>query len=99
MPRSDKDKVQHDREVRKIAKEYLGKGYKVEADLPGWEQPEIIKGVRPDIRAWKKGHETLVEVETPESVDCKRDEQQNKTFKKWSNGSQHKHFKRIVTEE
>jgi len=69
------------------------------ADLPNHEQPETIKGLRPDLRVGKKGHETLIEVETPESVESARDEKQKKIFKQWSERSQHKHFRRIITEE
>jgi hypothetical protein len=50
----------------------LRKGYRVLADLPGWEQPDTVKGVRPDLSVKKKGHETLIEVETPESEESKR---------------------------
>ena len=49
MSRSKRGQAEHDREVRKVANEYLEKGYKVLADLPNWEQPDTIKGVRPDL--------------------------------------------------
>ena len=81
MSRSKRGQAEHDREVRKVANEYLEKGYKVLADLPNWEQPDTIKGVRPDLSVKKKGHETLIEVETPESVESARDEKQKKIFK------------------
>ncbi|MEW6374739.1 MAG: hypothetical protein AB1502_02985 [Thermodesulfobacteriota bacterium] len=77
----------------------MRKGYTVLADLPGWEQPETIKGLRPDLRVRKKGHETLIEIETPESVESARDEKQKKVFKQWSAKSEHRHFRRIITEE
>ncbi len=48
------------------------------ADLQDWEQPDTIKGVRPGLSVKKKGHETLIEVETPESEESKRDEKQEK---------------------
>ncbi|MEW6374744.1 MAG: hypothetical protein AB1502_03010 [Thermodesulfobacteriota bacterium] len=99
MTRSKKGQAEHDREVRRVANEYLRKGYEVLADLPGWEQPETIKGLRPDLRVRKKGHETLIEVETPESVESTRDEKQKKAFKQWSAKSEHRHFRRIITEE
>ncbi|MEW6374724.1 MAG: hypothetical protein AB1502_02910 [Thermodesulfobacteriota bacterium] len=83
MNRSNKGQVEHDREVGRVANEYLRKGYTVLADLPGWEQPETIKGLRPDLRARKKGHETLIEIETPESVESARDKKQ----KRVSNGA------------
>jgi len=99
MSRSKRGQAEHDREVRKVANEYLEKGYKVLADLPNWEQPDTIKGVRPDLSVKKKGHETLIEIETPESLESARDEKQKKAFKQWSERSEHKHFRRIITEE
>ena len=99
MSRSKKGQAEHDREVRKVANEYLEKGYKVLADLPNQERPDTVKGVRPDLRVRKKGHETLIEVETPESVESARDEKQKKVFKQWSERSQDRHFRRIITEE
>jgi hypothetical protein len=79
--RLKENKVEHNREVRKVANEYLKKGYKVLADLPNQERPDTVKGVRPDLSVKKKGHETLIEVETPESVESARDEKQKKIFK------------------
>jgi len=99
MLRSKKGQAEHDREVKRVANEYFKKGYKVLADFPGWEQPDTIKGMRPDLRVRKKGHETLIEVETPESVESARDEKQKKVFKQWSEKSQHMHFRRVITEE
>lgn len=97
MARTKKGQAEHDREVRRVANEYLRKGYTVLADLPNWEQPGTIKGVRPDLTVRKKGHETLIEIETPESVESKRDEKQKKMFKQWSEKSEHRHFRRIIT--
>jgi len=54
MNRSKKVQAEHDREVRRVANEYLKKGYKVLADLPNWEQPDTIKGVRQDLSVKKK---------------------------------------------
>jgi hypothetical protein len=69
MSRSKRGQAEHDREVRRVANEYLRKGYKVLVDLPDWEQPDTVKGVRPDLSVKKKGHETLIEVETPEAEE------------------------------
>ena len=74
MSRTKKGQAEHDSEVRRVADEYLRKGYKVLADLPGWEQPDTIRGVRPDLKVRKQGHNTLIEVETSESEEIKRDE-------------------------
>ena len=99
MSRSKKGQAEHDREVRKVANEYLEKGYKVLADLPNQERPDTVKGLRPDLSVKKKRHETLIEIETPESVESARDEKYKKAFEEWSERSEHKHFRRIITEE
>ena len=99
MSRSKRGQTEHDREGRKVANESLKKGYKVLADLPNQERPDTVKGVRPDLSVKKKGHETLIEIETPESLESARDEKQKKAFKQWSEKSEHRHFKRIITEE
>jgi len=41
----------------------------------------------------------LLEVETPESIANARDEKHKKAFKQWSEKSEHRHFRRIITEE
>ena len=66
----------------------MRKGYKVLADLPNQERPDTVRGVRPDLSVKKKGHETLIEVETSRSVESARDEKQKKVFKQWSKKSQ-----------
>ena len=99
MARSKKSQSSHNSTVKKLAKQYQQKGYKVKADIEGWRKPNTIKGVRPDIIAEQKGHKTVVEVETQDSVQTKRDVQQQKAFKNWSKDSKTKHYKRIVTEK
>jgi len=69
------------------------------ADLPNQERPDTVKGVRPDLSVKKKGHETLIEIETPESVESARDEKQKEIFEQWSERSRQRHFRRIITEE
>jgi hypothetical protein len=69
------------------------------ADLPNQERPDTVRGVRPDLSVKKKGHETLIEIETPESVESAKDEKQKKIFKQWSERNQHRHFRRIISEE
>jgi hypothetical protein len=82
MSRDRKRQADHDKRVRKVAIAYLKKGYKILADLPNWEQPDTIKGVRPGLSVRRKGHENLIEIETPESIESARNEKQ----KKVSNG-------------
>ena len=99
MARTKKGQEEHDREVRKLAKEYEKKDYDVQADVHGWEKPDTIRGVRPDLLVSKKGHKTAVEVETPDSVDTARNLEQKRALKNWSKVAPQKHFKRIITEE
>ena len=99
MARSKNNQSAHNTTVKKLAKQYKQKGYKVKADVEGWQKPDTIRGVRPDIIAEKSGHKTVVEVETKDSVDSKRDLQQQKAFKNWSTDSDKKHYKRVVTEK
>ncbi len=98
MARSKTGQSKHNKTVKKLAEQYQGKGYKVKADIKGWGKPDTIRGVRPDIIAEKGGHKTVVEVETKDSVDSKRDQQQQKSFKNWSQDSDRKHYKRVVTD-
>ena len=72
---------------------------RVETDIEDWKKPETIRGLRPDLRVRKGGHETAIEVETPDSTDSKRNQQQQKAFEDWSQGSQKRHYRRVVTEE
>lgn len=97
MPRSKRSQTKHDSTIRKIAKEYKEKGYKVEADLKRMGRPAAIEGLRPDIWVRKRGHETIIEVETPDSIDSRRDLQQQKAFKSWSQGSRTRHYRRVIT--
>ena len=99
MARSKKSQSKHNITVKKLAKQYQGKGYKVKADIEGYQKPDTIRGLRPDVIAEKSGHKTVVEVETKDSVDSKRDQQQQNAFKNWSRGSDRKHYKRVVTDE
>ena len=99
LARSRKSKSAHNNKVRELAREYLGKGYDVDADVTGFHQPQTIDGLRPDLRAHKDGHETVIEVETQDSKDSARDLKQQKAFKDWSKKSPKRHYKRIVTEE
>ena len=99
MARSKRSQSKHNTTVKKLAKQYKQKGYNVKADIEGWEKPDTIRGVRPDIIAQKSGHKTVVEVETKDSVDSKRNLQQQKAFKNWSSDSNKKHYKRVVTEK
>jgi len=99
MARSKRSQSQHNGLVRRFAKDYEAKGYKIEADIKGYDQPGTVGGLRPDLMVEKSGHKTLIEVETPDSLGSKRDEKQQQAFKNWSKSSSTKHYKRVVTEK
>lgn len=87
----------HNRKVREVAKDYERRGYDVSADVPGYPQPPTIGGYRPDLVASKSGQETIVEVETPDSVNSPRDVAQQGTFLRAARRSEKRHYKRIIT--
>ncbi len=87
----------HDRKVRQIAGDYEHRGYNVSADVPGYPQPPTIGGYRPDVVARKSGQETIVEVETPDSVNSPRDIAQQGAFLRAARRSEKRHYKKIVT--
>jgi hypothetical protein len=98
MARSKNAQSKHNSEVLKQVKKLKNAGYKVKADLPGYEQPSTIGGYRPDYVA-KKGTQRIIgEVETPDSVDSARDQNQQNAFKQASKRSENTTFKRTVTE-
>jgi hypothetical protein len=97
--RSAQEQNKHDEEVRKIAREYKRKGYRVWADdIKGFSDPESVHGRVPDVVARRDGHITLVEVETPNSVDTKRDREQRSRFKSWTSRKTNRHFRRVIAE-
>lgn len=59
--------------IAALAREYMARGYDVLADIPIYESPAPIEGIRPDLVA-KKGDEILiVEVKTSESLKKNKD--------------------------
>ena len=96
--RSQPSQSKHDRKVREVARDYISRGYNVLADVLGYTQPQIIGGYRPDLVVRKSGQETIVEVETPDSVNSNRDIAQHDTFRRAARRSEKRHYKRIITE-
>lgn len=80
--RSAAGQTKHDRKVRQIARELRAAGWDVQADLPGDDRPDPIGTRRhiPDLVASKRGHKRIIEVETPDSID--RDRKQQETFRR-----------------
>jgi hypothetical protein len=98
MPRSKNSQSKHNVEVRKIANKLKKQGYEVQADLPGLPKPKTIGGFRPDVVAKKGIKRKIYEVETPDSVNNSRDQQQRKAFKQASDRSKNTTFKRTITD-
>ena len=95
--RTSGSQSKHDQAVRERAQQLQRQGYKVKADLPGWERPGTIRGVRPDVDARKTGQRMIVEVETPESVGDQRAERQEAAFRGAAARSKGGRFEKIVT--
>ena len=74
--------TKHDDKVRKLANSYKRKGYKVKADLSGFEQPNKIgqKNYIPDLEFTKSGSTKIIEVETKQSI--KKDQNQITAFRR-----------------
>ena len=96
--RRESTQSKHDRTVEKIAQDYKDRGYDVSADVGAYARPSTIRGYRPDVLARKRGHETIVEVETPDSVDSPRDKAQQRAFRSAARRSERRHYRRVVSE-
>lgn len=72
----------HDRKVVSVAKKYERKGWKVRADLSGYQKPKPIGKSRriPDVVATRPGTRHIVEVETKGTI--KSHKRQRSTFRK-----------------
>ena len=80
MARRKSEQSKHNQVVKREAKIYERKGWKVQADLPGYSKPPQIGGRRPDIRATKPGTTHIMEIETPSTM--KSDKAQHSTFRR-----------------
>ena len=94
--RTPSSQSKHNKEVKRLANKYKDKGYQVEADILGYTQPQTVRGFRPDIKAKKGKQETIIEVETLDSVDSTRDLKQKDAFQDWSSQDKNRHFKRKI---
>lgn len=94
--RTSNSQSKHNQEIKRLANEYKDKRYQVEADIQGFSQPPTVGGFRPDIKAKKGGQETIIEVETLDSVDSTRDVKQKDAFQDWASQDKKRHFKRKV---
>ena len=97
MPRSRHSRAVHNKTVRKEANKLLRKGFNVDADIPGFQQPKTLGGYRPDIIASKGRQRKIIEVETPDSKDSARDKDQQQAFRESANRSNDTIFRREIT--
>jgi hypothetical protein len=72
VKRSFVNQARHDGKILELAERYLSMGYRVFADLRGWDAPEAINGFRPDIVLIKENAGVIIEVETSDSLPCDR---------------------------
>ena len=96
--RSLSSQSKHDRKVLQIVMEYKKKGYEMEADIPGYPKPRTISSYRPDVIARKGGYETIIEVETLDSIGSARDIAQQSAFRHEAMRDPKLHFRRVVAE-
>ncbi len=85
---------QHDEAVLRSVKWYEGQGYKVKADLPGYDKPKKIKGYVPDWIAKKGKEEIIGEVETKETNE--KDKGQQVAFKEYAERKKMREFKKKI---
>lgn len=97
MPRSRKSQTKHDAKVLSIARKLERQGFDVKADIRGYEQPDIIRGFRPDVVGTKGRQRKIHEVETRDSVDSARDQKQQRAFRQAADQSKNSTFKRTIT--
>ncbi len=97
--RTKKEQTLHDRKIASTAKRLEKKGYKVKADIPGYEKPSKIgkKKLMPDIEASKRGIRKIIEVETKGSL--KRDKAQQSTFRRHTAQKKRTVFEIVVAKE
>jgi len=82
--RTKKNQTCHNASVAKRAAGLKANGWKVDADIKGYSQPNILNGSRPDIDATKRGRRRIIEVETPDSRF--KDRQQHRNLREYIKG-------------
>lgn len=73
MPkRTPEEQSRHDQAVLRSAAQYRARGYRVQADVEGFDRPDLIRGRRPDLIVQKGRERKVIEVETPSTVESDR---------------------------
>ncbi|MFW6054772.1 MAG: hypothetical protein ACOC9D_02615 [Thermodesulfobacteriota bacterium] len=96
MQREQKAQAKHDEMVGSIARDFVKKGFRVKADLEGYERPGTIRGHRPDVIAFKDGQRKIVEVETADTSKSSRALKQQEAFRAEADNSKTTTFTKRV---
>lgn len=96
MKRSRRSQTKHDTKVLSIARKLERQGFDVKADIRGYEQPDTIRGFRPDVVGTKGRQRKIHEVETSDSIDSARDQKQQRAFRQVADQSKNSTFKRTI---
>ena len=97
MSRQSRNQSTHDNRVRTLANTLRNEGWKVQADLPNFNQPDPIgKDVKiPDILATRGDQTKIIEVETPTTADSYQE--QHSTFRCSTAQRENEEFELVVT--
>lgn len=90
--RTPRQQSKHDKGVQASAEYYNQQGYNVQADIPGFARPETVGGRRPDVIAQNNQETVIVEVETKESLEKDREQQQ--AFEEFADSHKNVRFRR-----
>lgn len=74
--RSPEEQSRHDEAVRRSAAQYEARGYRVMADVPGFDRPDLIRGRRPDLIVEKGREKKVVEVRRTSTLEADRAQQE-----------------------
>lgn len=95
MARKKQGKDTHDRKVRQLSNQLKKEGWKVQADVPGYETPSSIGQGQyiPDIVAVKGKQKKIIEVDTLGTEDS----DQLSTFRRSAAQQDNTEFEHIIT--
>jgi Holliday junction resolvase len=95
MPRNKSSQGTHDRKVSQIANELRNKGYKVQADVSGFNTPDRIgkSGHIPDVVATRDSKTKIIEVDTPGTEN----QAQLSTFRRSAAHRENADFEHVIT--
>ncbi len=95
--RNSNESRRHRNLILKLATAYERAGFKVSADhIKGYDTPEKISMVLPDIIAVRDGFKVVIEVETRNSEGTERDKRQRRLFGEWAKGNANRDFRREI---